>query len=233
LIEKTFNFKDVPKKDISIANRGLIVGAKAYGSSSEKLATQFCVCKRTINRIRQRYREEGTLKQRDGRGRKRKTTEQDDRRIAAAVKCNRFITRAQILRDIPLDVSERTVSTRIREPLGYSSYRAVRKPFLRPYNISKRLNWCLAHRNWTVEKWRKVIWTDESPFHLRYMWTKRVWISSQEKYSPECLQGTVKHDKKVMVWGCMTAYGVWALHRIVGIMKKKMYQNILETEFQR
>jgi transposase len=43
----------------------------------------------------------------------------------------------------------------------------------------------------------------------------------------------VKHDKKVMVWGCMTAYGVWALHRIVGIMKKEMYQNILETEFQR
>ena len=137
MIEKTFNFKDVPKKDISIENRGLIVGAKAYGASSDKLATQFGACKRTINRIWKRYREEGTLEQRDGRGRKRKTTERDDRRIAAAVKCNRFITRAQILQDIPLNVSERTVSTRIRELLGYSSYRAVRKPFLRPYNISK------------------------------------------------------------------------------------------------
>ncbi len=31
----------------------------------------------------------------------------------------------------------------------------------------------------------------------------------------------------------MTAHGVGALHRIVGIMKKEMYQNILETEFQR
>ncbi len=68
------------------------------------------------------------MEQRDGRGRKRKTTEQDDRRIAAAsVKCNRFITRAQILQDIPLNVSERNVSTRIRELLGYSSYRTVRK----------------------------------------------------------------------------------------------------------
>jgi len=109
LIEKTFNFKDVPKKDISIENRGLIVGAKAYGASSDELATQFGVCKRTINRICKRYREEGTLEQRDGRGCKRKTTERDDRRIAAAVKCNRFITRAQILQDIPLNVSERTV----------------------------------------------------------------------------------------------------------------------------
>ena len=36
-----------------------------------------------------------------------------------------------------------------------------------------------------------------------------------------------------MVWGCVTAHGVGALHRIVGIMKKEMYQNILETEFQR
>jgi transposase len=100
LIEKTFNFKDVPKKDISIENRGLIVGTNAYGASSDELATPFGVCKRTINRIWKRYREEGTLKQRDGRGRKRKTTERDDRRIAAAVKCNRFITRAQILQDI-------------------------------------------------------------------------------------------------------------------------------------
>ncbi len=81
------------------------------------------------------------MEQRDGRGRKRKTTERADRRITAAVKCNSFITRAQILRDIPLNVSEKTVSTLIRELLGYSSYRAV-KAIFRPYNISKRLNWC-------------------------------------------------------------------------------------------
>ncbi len=55
------------------------------------------------------------MEQRDGRGRKQKTTERDDRRIAAAVKSKRFITRAQKLQDIPLNASERTVSTRIRD----------------------------------------------------------------------------------------------------------------------
>ncbi len=82
---------------------------------------------------------------REGRGRKRKTTEWGDRRIAGAAKFNRSINRANTLRDISLNVSERTVSTRVSELLGYSSYRAVRNPFLRPYNTKKRLNWCLAH----------------------------------------------------------------------------------------
>jgi hypothetical protein len=35
-----------------------------------------------------------------------------------------------------------------------------------------------------------------------------------------------------MVWGSMTTRGVGTLHRTVGIMKKEMYQNILEIEFQ-
>jgi hypothetical protein len=48
-------------KNISIADRGLMVGAKAYGASSEELAAQFGVCKRTSNRNWQRYQEEGIL----------------------------------------------------------------------------------------------------------------------------------------------------------------------------
>ena len=34
-------------------------------------------------------------------------------------------------------------------------------------------------------------------------------------------------SRKVMVWGCFSSYGVGALHRIKGIMKKENYPQIL------
>lgn len=32
--------------------------------------------------------------------------------------------------------------------------------------IKARLEWCLERQNWTLEEWKRVIWTDESTFEL-------------------------------------------------------------------
>lgn len=54
---------------------------------------------------------------------------------------------------------------------------------------------------------------------------------SKEKKSvettPWCLQGSVKHDKKIMVWGCFSWNGVGHLHRVKGIMRMENYHQIL------
>jgi hypothetical protein len=51
-----------------------------------------------------------------------------------------------------------------------------------------------------------------------------------ERYNPMCTVATVKHDAKLMVWGCFTYHGVGKLYWIPGIMNKRVYQNILETQ---
>ena len=48
---------------------------------------------------------------------------------------------------------------------GYNRRVARKKPFLDATKKAKRLEWALAHQHWTVEDWRRVIWTDES-----YIW---------------------------------------------------------------
>jgi hypothetical protein len=40
--------------------------------------------------------------------------------------------------------------------------------------------------------------------------------------------GTVKHDKKIDVWGCFCATGVGHLYLIEGIMDQEIYLKILE-----
>jgi len=52
---------------------------------------------------------------------------------------------------------------------------------------------------------------------------------ANERYKPWCSAGTVKHDKKINVWGCFSANGVGDLYLVEGILKKEQYQTILET----
>ena len=38
---------------------------------------------------------------------------------------------------------------------------AKSRPRLKPEHISKRLKWTIAYKDWTVENFEKVIWSDE------------------------------------------------------------------------
>ncbi len=114
-----------------------------------------------------KFREVGSVAKAPGRGRKRITNDRDDRMIAKRVKKNRFVTVTEIQANLALRVSQDTIYRRIKETTGFGSYHACRKPFLREAKIIKWRELCLLRANWTVEQWRRVIWSDESPFVIR------------------------------------------------------------------
>ena len=43
---------------------------------------------------------------------------------------------------------------------------AVKKSLLRKLNNVKRLQLVKAHKDWTIEWWNKVLWTDKSKFEI-------------------------------------------------------------------
>ena len=53
---------------------------------------------------------------------------------------------------------------------------------------------------------------------------------ANERYTKDTMQGTIKYDKKIMVWGCFAASGVGTLHLIDGILTAKKYQKILKFQ---
>lgn len=123
-------------------------------------------------------------------------------------------------------VSRRTVSRRLNS-LGYKSCKACKKPFVSLKNRRARVRWAQAHVQWTVAQWRNVLWSDESPFTLRWNGNVRVWRKVGERYHPDCIAGTVKQDKRIMVWGCFSAAGVGSFIRVKGILVKEKYKQIL------
>ena len=78
--------------------------------------------------------------------------------------------------------------------------------------------------NWTIDQWKYVLWSDESPYVMRYSGRTRVWRLLNEQYNVQLLKETVKHDKKIMVWDvlvgmeqviCTVLMGLCVLQTIV------------------
>jgi hypothetical protein len=92
------------------------------------------------------------------------------------VKRDRFISAKRINLDhsAAQNISLNTIRSRIKESGEFNSYWAARKPFISKKNRAKRLKWTKEHKNWTKEQWRSVLWSDESPFVLRYNGKVRV-----------------------------------------------------------
>ncbi|GFU90170.1 QLQ domain-containing protein [Trichonephila clavipes] len=64
-----------------------------------------------------------------------------------------------------ISVSSRTVRReRELKNFGFHGRAAAHKPNITPQNAKHRLQWCSAHRHWTVDMWKTVLWRDESRF---------------------------------------------------------------------
>jgi len=69
-----------------------------------------------------------------------------------------------------------------------------KKQFLRKQNKIKRLKWARDHRNWSVEHWSQVLFSDESKFEiLQEKQKKLVRLLANERMIDQCIIPIVKH----------------------------------------
>jgi hypothetical protein len=106
----------------------------------------------------------------------------------------------------------------------------VKKPYLKPRHVKARLDFAIAHRNWSVRKWKSVLWSDETMVTLRAKNSRKVWRLPSEKYNIECMIPHIRQDKRVKLWGCFNFYGVGRLHRINGILNAQKFHAILQYQ---
>jgi len=135
----------------------------------------------------------------------RKTTEREDRYMERALKQNNSLPLHDITNIIVLPISETTVRRR-RSEASLGSYIAAEKPGLRAENIVARLEWAMKYKDWTVEDWKRVIWSDESSLWVGVN-PRRQWIIRPpgERFNRKYVKKTFKSAQvKVMVWACFT-----------------------------
>ena len=111
-------------------------------------------------------------------------------------------------------ISTSTVQRRLRES-GLHGRTDAKKPLLKATNKKKRLAWAKKHDQWTLDRWKSVLWSDESKFeifgsNLHVIVRRRV----GERMTSACGVPTVKHGGGVMVWGCFAGDVVCDIFRI-------------------
>uniref|UniRef100_A0AAY5L1N2 Transposase Tc1-like domain-containing protein n=1 Tax=Esox lucius TaxID=8010 RepID=A0AAY5L1N2_ESOLU len=108
-----------------------------------------------------------------------------------------------------VECTVRTVRNRL-QGAGLKSCKARKKPFINEKQRRARLKFAKDHKDWTVEEWRNLIFSDKSHFQLcPTPGHLMVRLRPGEAYKPQCLAPTVKFGGGlVMIWGCFSKAGI-------------------------
>ncbi|CAJ0747662.1 3583_t:CDS:1, partial [Entrophospora sp. SA101] len=156
-------------KAITLEQRARIYTLIQEGYSSSEIA--FCekISHSTVVRIKQRKEKTGSFDIIPKPGCPRILSEQHDRNICRLIKSGECSNAIQIQKKLisnkNIIVSPNTIRCSLKRQ-GMVSRVKRKKPLLLKQHRIARKKFAWKYRNWTIEDWRKVIWSDESKFMI-------------------------------------------------------------------
>lgn len=205
--------------------RAQIVALHGTGMSWKQVADEMHdkyevkVTVRTCKRIGKKWRLTHSVSDLARSGRPRLLDNRGQRILRRAAFSNRKLTYRQLSREVA------HVTSRI--PSKWTVMRALRRMRIRRYvavrraKLTKRMKknrwlWSRQYVNWSLYKWKQVIFSDEKIFRFDSN-SLRVYVTRlpEEKYSKECIHETVKGGIQVHVWGCVSWNGVGRLKLVL------------------
>jgi transposase len=214
--------KSVPRKtaELSEIERTEIVTWHNAGLSVRAIARKVRKPKSTVQDTIQNWTKRGSVMSKHRSGRPAKVTTQVRKRVNRYLKRRDDAVATEIVKDLDLDVTPRTVQ-KVRLELGYKSSKGKPKITLTEKDKRERVKWCKRHLQ---DKFTNMIFSDEKPFELykrrRLSWTKR---GAERKGKV-----TVKYPPKIQCWGGISRQGKTQLVFWKGRPKSKDYCDTLK-----
>ena len=155
---------------------GQIFAFNKAGWGCKRIANELERPVATIKSAIKRMKSSKICERKVGSGRARKTNQRENRAIVRHAIINCFDSAENIRMHAKTinKISRSTIKRRIHEK-GINGYVAAKKPFVNEQNRKKRLEWALAHKDWSLEQWNNVLFSDESQFVLRWKGQQLVW----------------------------------------------------------
>ena len=133
-----------------------------------------------------------------------------------------------------ISLSTQTIHRGLKKQ-GMKAIKKPKKPYLRPHHKRMRMEFAEKYKDWTVEDWKRVIWSDETKINcLGSDGETWGWKNPGEELSDRLVQGTVKFKGGfLMIWGCMSWESISYAIRIDGRIDADLYVSILVDELQK
>ncbi|KAH0817872.1 hypothetical protein GEV33_004919 [Tenebrio molitor] len=169
------------------------------------IVTAICDLRRSLACCDPEHQTKGYTR-RVGSGRKRSTIARDDHFLTLTILRNRDTTAVKAQNELQkvqgVAVSERTVRIRLEED-GLSARTLAHCLLLTREHRVARLLIAHEHRNWGIEEWGRILFTDESRFCRRFLdGHQRVWRRTCKRVA-QCnfVSGISFGSGSIMVWG--------------------------------
>ncbi|KAI6661742.1 Transposase-like [Oopsacas minuta] len=203
-------------RDHGILLRSRAMGMLDAGLTQKKVAQDLNVSISSVKRWSSLYKKGSSLVTKPRSGRPPILKRADKIVISKSLgKCRQSTRKlAQRLKNRGNPVSHMCVYRHLTESVGVRSFKRQEIPRLSQKNIQDRLNFARKHQYWTVNDWKKVLWSDESPFKLFATpnnQNNRVWAKNKQDV-PSVF--SVKFPAKIHVWGMMSHQALSELHII-------------------
>lgn len=146
---------------ISEEVRNKIIALKQHTSKSNReIARDLGLNDKTVGNILKKWEQTGSIKSYEGAkmGKKPRLSKRENAVIVREAKRDPKASSREI-KEAAGPVGQKVSTTTVRRILlanGLKSYRPVKKPLLTKMHIKKRLEWARAHKDWTVDHWKKV-----------------------------------------------------------------------------
>lgn len=219
------------KHHYSSVVKGQVLTLRNEGFTYKEISIKTGVSISTISRIVTKFQQHNNTDRKLGSGRPKVLKSKHLSMIKSLIKNDSLISSPKIARNIEnstgLAVNPRTIRNFLNKN-GFKAVIPVKKPFLKPIHIKRRLEvtkkWLFLGQNY----WNDVVFSDETSFsYYNDSGRFKVWKESSDK-TP--LNFTKKFGfKKLMVWGSFSYEGVGRLHFVDGIMDAVQYVHILAT----
>jgi transposase len=173
----------MPKKQLTIEERTKAITLLEEGYSYRQVASRLDnnAHPSTILRLKKKYEETGKVQNKPIPGQPRLLTVRDERKIIRWIMTNECSTAIEVQKSLKVHENTEVSANTIRRVLkknGFDLRIKWKKPLLSKTYRKKRLEFAMKYKNWTVQDWKKVIWSDESKFQIfgsdgrKYCWKK-------------------------------------------------------------
>jgi hypothetical protein len=119
---------------------------------------------------------------------------------------------------------------RFFKKMGHVSRKVCKRPLLTKLQQKKRKRFADKFARWTVDQWRKVIFSDEKIFRVRPGSLIKCWRQkTSSRYAARYVNQTIQKPQGLMIWSAMNGRGEIIIRRCPPKVKAVDYQNILRT----
>jgi transposase len=206
--------------------RAAIITLDAIGHSRSEIAQEIPCSLNTVGHWLRSWQQHRSLDHVERSGRPRCTTADTDERIEDFADEKVTTTPKEIVRELELPISARTVRRRLDDVGLYGRVQQEEHAYT-DENIRRRIAFAEGYSRWTEDDWSRVMFSDECNFYLGQHGHQYVQRPVGAALDPKYTRKTEQLEGKVSLWGCICADGLGHAELYVDSLNARRYQSIL------